>query len=317
MYKKIGFVFIICIFLFSCGQPTASGKLQNVGLLVPETIDDQVWGMNGYKGLLKIQSELKVDVFYKEGMTEEVAIRNAIDEFQAQDVNLIFGHGNEYITIFNKIAKEYPNIHFVLFNGNVDGDNLTSLNFNSHAMGFFGGMVAGEMTKSGRVGVLAAFEWQPEINGFYEGASFQNDHVHVDIRYVQDWNDSEKAMPLLEEMISAGTDIIYVAGDGYNVSVIERLKEEGLFAIGFVSDQSDLGKTTVLTSTVQHIDTLYELVASQFNDGKLESGELYYDFQDGVITMGNFSPLVDEDFQLKLEKDIEEYKKSGQLPNQL
>ncbi|WP_143118190.1 BMP family ABC transporter substrate-binding protein, partial [Shouchella clausii] len=70
----------------------------------------------------------------------------------------------------------------------------------------------------------------------------------------------------------------------YNVSVIERLKENGLYAIGFVSDQSDLGKETVLTSTVQHVDVLYEIVANSFNKGELESGELFFDFQDGVIS---------------------------------
>jgi transcriptional activator of comK gene len=161
------------------------------------------------------------------------------------------------------------------------------------------------------------FEWQPEINGFFEGAYFQNEDVQVDIQYVQDWNDTQSAMLLLDEMIGTGIDIVYVAGDGYNVPIIEKLKEEGLYAIGFVSDQSDLGKETVLTSTVQHVDVLYEVIANSFNKGELESGELYFDFQDGVISMGKFSPLVDKTFQTDLKEYIEEYKESGLLPNQL
>ncbi|PGT80715.1 BMP family ABC transporter substrate-binding protein [Bacillus sp. AFS040349] len=317
MYIKFGFVFILLFSLFGCGQPVASGKLEKVGLLVPDTIDDKVWGTKGYKGLLKIQSELGVDVFYKEGMNDEVSIRSAIDEFQEKDVNLIFGHGSEYAAFFNTICKDYPDIHFVLFNGEASGENVTSLNFESHAMGFFGGMVAGEMTNNDKVGVLAAFEWQPEIDGFFEGAYFQNENVNIDIQYVQDWNDVTTAMTLLDAMIAEGVDIVYVAGDGYNISVIERLKEEGLYAIGFVSDQSDLGKGTVLTSTVQHVDVLYELVAKSFDSGELESGELFYDFQDGVISMGKFSPLVEKSFQTDLQESIEEYKESGLLPNQL
>jgi transcriptional activator of comK gene len=317
MYKKLGLVLILLFSLFGCGQPTAQGKLQKVGLLVPETIDDQVWGTKGYMGLLKIQSELKVDVFYKEGVNNESKIRAAIDEFKQNDVNLVFGHGSEYANFFNTISSEYPDIHFVLFNVKADGKNVTSLNFKSNAMGFFGGMVAGEMSKSDKVGVLAAFEWQPEVDGFFEGAYYQNENVHVEIQYVQDWNDTSIAIPLLNEMIKNGVDIVYVAGDGYNVSVIERLKEEGLYAIGFVSDQSDLGKGTVLTSTVQHVDVLYEVVANSFNKGELESGELFFDFQDGVISLGKFSPLVDKEFQASLKDQIEEYKKTGLLPNQL
>lgn len=317
MNIKLGVVLIIILALFGCGQPAASGNLQKVGLLVPETIDDKVWGSKGYKGLLKIQSEFGVDVFYKEGMNEEQKIRSAIEEFQENEVNLIFGHGSEYANYFNNISKEFPDIHFVLFNGKAVGENVTSLNFEAHAMGFFGGMVAGEMTKTDKVAVLAAFEWQPEVDGFFEGAYFQNENVHVDIQYVQDWNDTDTALTLLDILINNKNDIVYVAGDGYNIPVIEKLKEEGLYAIGFVSDQSDLGKGTVLTSTVQHVDTLYEVVARSYDEGKLESGELYYDFQDGVISLGKFSPLVEESFRLKVEKDIEEYMDSGLLPNQL
>lgn len=261
---------------------------KKVGLLVPDTIDDQVWGTEGYKGLLQIKSKFQVDVFYKEGITTETATRTAVNEFVDNGVNLIFGHGSEYAEIFNEIAGNYlTSISF--FNGDTRKENVTSLNFEGHAMGFFGGMVAGKMTNNNNVGIIAAYEWQPEINGFYEGVLFQNDEVNVDIGYVQNWDDDEKAIAIAERMIADGVDIIYPAGDGYNVPVIERIKEEGLYAIGYVSDQSDLGKETVYTSTVQHIDQLYLLVANKFNEGELASGTLYFDFQDDVIP---WVPLV-------------------------
>ena len=317
MYLKLGSVLIILLSLLGCGQPVASGELEKVGLLVTETIDEKVWGTKGYKGLLKIQSELNVDVYYKEGMNDEAGIREAIEEFHNNGVNLIFGHGSEFANYFNEISSEYPDIHFVVFNGEANGENVTSLNFDSNAMGFFGGMVAGEMTKTNKVAVLAAFEWQPEVDGFFEGAYYQNENVEVDIQYVQDWNNTDIALTLLDQMIEDGVDIVYVAGDGYNIAVIEKLKEEGLYAIGFVSDQSDLGKGTVLTSTVQHVDTLYEVVAKEFDNGKLENGELFYDFKDGVISLGTFSPLVDEEFKSTVMESIEEYKETGLLPNQL
>ncbi|PMC40399.1 BMP family ABC transporter substrate-binding protein [Bacillus sp. UMB0899] len=317
MYLKLGFVLIILLSLSGCGQPIASGELEKVGLLVTETIDEKVWGAKGYKGLLKIQSELDVDVFYKENMKDEKSIREAIEEFDNNGVNLIFGHGSEFANYFNEISSEYPDIHFVIFNGEANGENVTSLNFDSNAMGFFGGMLAGEMTETNKVAVLAAFEWQPEVDGFFEGAYYQNENVDVDIQYVQDWNNTDVALTLLDQMIADGVDIVYVAGDGYNIAVIEKLKEEGLYAIGFVSDQSDLGKGTVLTSTVQHVDKLYEVVAKDFDNGKLENGELYYDFKDGVISLGTFSPLVDEEFKSIVLESIEEYKETGLLPNQL
>ncbi|MCC3355597.1 BMP family ABC transporter substrate-binding protein [Bacillus sp. REN16] len=314
LFRWVTLLFLLSI-LVSCGQTDANTGLKKVGLLVPNTIDDQVWGTEGYKGLLQIKSKFQVDVFYKEGITSEAATRTAVNEFADKGVNLIFGHGSEYAEIFNEIADDYPDVQFVFFNGNTRKENVTSLNFEGHAMGFFGGMVAGKMTEANKVGIIAAFEWQPEINGFYEGVLFQNDKVDVDIGYVQNWDDDEKAISIAEKMIADGIDIIYPAGDGYNVPVIERLKEDGLYAIGYVSDQSDLGKETVYTSTVQHIDQLYLLVANQFNNDELASGTLYFDFQDDVISMGTFSPKVDEKFVKELKGYIKEYKETGDLPS--
>ncbi|WP_335869996.1 BMP family ABC transporter substrate-binding protein [Bacillus sp. 2205SS5-2] len=316
MNKGFLFLFLIIFIaiLSACSPEQDSEEINKVGLLVPETISDQVWGTKGYKGLLKIQSQHDIEVYYEEEMNSEAATLNAIMRFDEQGVNLIFGHGSEYGEYFNKIGLEYPHIHFVSFNSHSKLENTTSLSFESYAMGYFGGMTAAHMSNTGSVGIIAAFDWQPEVNGFIEGVQFQNPEAQVFVRFTEDWDDKEKAHDFLTELMSQKVDVLYPAGDGYNISVIETLKENGLFAIGYVSDQSDLGENTVLTSTVQHVDRLYEVVADQFIQGKLESGDLYFDFQDDVISLGRFSSNVDEEFQEKIRSYVEEYKKSGVLP---
>jgi transcriptional activator of comK gene len=314
MLNRFGII-LICLFLLgACGETKPTGKLIKAGLLVPETINDQVWGTKGFKGLLKIESKFNVDVFYKEGMNSEEAIERAVNEFDRKGVNLIFGHGSEFAEYFNNLSEDYPNIQFVSFNGDAKNKNTTSLNFKGHAMGFFGGMVAAHMSKTQKVGVLAAYEWQPEIEGFYQGALAENKSTNVSIEYVGNWDDEIKAVQLANDMMDKGVDVIYPAGDGFNVPVIERVKERGLYVIGYVSDQSDLGETTVLTSTIQQVDSLYEKVAGQFNQGKLKSGNLSFDFKDNVISLGKYSPQVNKQFILKINNQIDNYKETGKLP---
>ncbi|WP_246938622.1 BMP family ABC transporter substrate-binding protein [Bacillus pinisoli] len=317
MRKPFIALLLLIIILSGCANATGTGNIEKVGLLVPETINDQVWGTKGYKGLLKIQSNLSVDVYYKEAMNNEANVAQAIEELSEKGVNLIFGHGSEYAPWFNKLAEKYPDIHFVCFNGDVRGNNVTSLTFKADAMGFFGGMIAGEMTKTNKVGVIAAFEWQPEVNGFFEGAIHQNPDVKVKISYTEDWNDPQKALTQLESMMNEGVDVIYPAGDGFNVPVIERIKENGLYAIGYISDQSDIGQATVLTSTIQHVDMLYEEVAKEFNAGSLKSGNIYYDFDDKVITLGKYSPDVSQELIADVDEAVSTYIKTGNLPNQI
>lgn len=308
---------LLCLLLLaSCGQAMSAGNLKKAGLLVPDTINDQVWGTKGYKGMLKIQSHHNIEVYYKEGMNSQMVVERAVKEFDQKGVNIIFGHGNEYSEYFNKISKKYPNIHFVSFNGDAKNSNTTSLNFEAYAMGFFGGMIAGHMTKTDTIGIIAAYEWQPEIEGFYEGANYENENVKVIIEYVGNWDDGTQAFQSLDRIFAKNADVIYPAGDGYNVPVIEKVKEKGHYAIGYISDQSDLGESAVLTSTIQHVDVLYELVAERFNEGKLKSGNLSFDFQDEVITLGKFSPNVDKEYVDLINAAIEKYKKTGKLPNE-
>jgi transcriptional activator of comK gene len=249
-------------------------------------------------------------------MNSQTVVERAVKEFSQKDVNLIFGHGHEFDEYFTKISQKYPDIHFITFNGDAKNANVTNLNFEAYAMGFFAGMVAGHMTKTNHIGILPAFEWQSEVKGFYDGAKFQNDQVQIEVNYVYDFDDDERALQILDKMMANNCDIIYPAGDGYSVPVIEKIKEKGLYAIGYVSDQSDLGNNTVLTSTIQDFDVLYEMIAEKFNKGEMESGNLSYGFDDDAISLGPFSPLVDQKFIDEINKAVQKYKATGKLPNQ-
>lgn len=313
--KKKVVLFVLVMLLASCSNPIEKGKIKKVGLLVPETINDQVWGTKGYKGILNIQNDFNVDVYYREGIESDYAIKQAVQELSQKGVNLIFGHGAEYANTFNEIANKYPNIHFVSFNGEAKKKNTTSIKFEGHAMGFFGGMTAAHMSSKKKIGIIGTHSWQPEIKGFVNGAKFEDPQTKVKIIYTDNWDDGQKALALLDQLIAEGVDVVYPAGDGFNIPVIERLKEKGLYAIGYVSDQAELGKNTVLTSTVQQVSKLYDIVAKKYAEGELPSGNLSFDFQDGVIVMGKFSPLVDKKFQNKIRDNVQKYKKTGKLPS--
>lgn len=314
MLKRLLIFFSLASILLGCTN-TEKIKLKRIGLLVPETVSDQVWGTKGYKGMLKIQSAYNADVYYREGMTTKTAVAEAVKEFDQKGVQLIFGHGKEYAEFFNEIGLVYPHIHFVSFNGEARLKNTTSLTFDSHAMGFFGGMTAGHATKTNQVGMIAAERWQPEVRGFIDGVAFENASATVYVVYTGDWDDCQKALELLDTLNQYNVDVVYPAGDGYTVPVIEQLKANGLYAIGYVSDQSDLGGATVLTSTVQDVDKLYGLVAEKYSKGKLQSGNVHVGFQEGVLSIGKYSPNIKVNFIEKVNHYLEAYIKDGKLPN--
>ncbi|MFB1050075.1 BMP family ABC transporter substrate-binding protein [Paraliobacillus sp. JSM ZJ581] len=313
----IFFYFISLFFLIvSLAGCNTGGKINKVGMLVEHSINDQTWGEKGYQGLLQIKDKYNVDVYFKEEVKNQSEVNKAVNEFTMQGVNLIFGHSSIYGKYFNSIKESYPEIHFVYFDGAYEGDNLTSLHFNSNAMGFFAGMVAGKMTETNQVGIIGAYEWQPEIEGFYEGVNYQNPDANISLNFVNDWDNTERALSIFSTMNKNEVDVFYPAGDSFSKEIIDRVRESQKYAIGFVTDQSDLGNETVLTSTVQYVDKLYIQAAEQFDKGKLAGGIFTYDFEDDVISLGTFSPKVPKVFKQKIENEIEQYVKTGLLPNE-
>lgn len=307
---------LILLFISGCSSIHKENQEKHIGMLVESTINDLTWGQKGYMGLLRIKDELNTEVFFEEQVRTQLDVNKEVENFTNKDVGLIFGHGSIYGRYFLNLHKQYPETHFVYFNGHQYGNNITSLNFNSHPMGFFAGMTAAEMTETGHVGVIAAYEWQPEVGGFYEGAKYVNPNIEVHFQYVYDWNDKKRALELYENMKRKQVDVFYPAGDGYSVPVIQQIERDNLYAIGFVTDQIEMAPETVLTSTVQHVDRLYVLAARMFLEGNLPSGILSFDFKDGVISLGRFSEVVPEITKTRIQTAVERYIETGRLPNE-
>lgn len=304
------------IFIVGCAQNENQGNLFKVGMIVKGTVEDNPWNDKGYKGLLAIRNDLGVEVEVIENVETDEEISKAVSELVNEGVNLIFGHSSIYGENFYNLAKNFPDVHFVYTNGNYYSENLTSMTFNSHAMGFFAGMIASQMSESKEVGIIAAYQWQPEIEGFYEGVKYKDANTNVNMEFIYDWNDKDAALLAYNKIIEKGVDVIYPAGDDFSEEIIKHASEDDIYAIGFVSDQYKIEPDTVLTSTVQHVDRLYLLAAEKFNKGTLKGEIMSFDFKDDFITLGEYSEQVPKYFQKSLNEYIEEYKDTGLLPNQ-
>ncbi|WP_328515375.1 BMP family ABC transporter substrate-binding protein [Halobacillus yeomjeoni] len=307
---------IILIIISGCNYISKTGEQKQVGMLVETTIHDQAWGQQGYMGLQSIQDEYGVDIYFKEGIKSYADTVQAVNQLAERGVQVIFGHSNIYGKHFQSIHKQYPEIHFIYFNGQFSAENVTSLNFSATAMGYFGGMVAGEMTETNEIGIIAAYEWQPEVEGFYEGVMYQNPEAEVHISYTNDWEGTEKALMLYEQMEEKGVDVYFPAGDIFNIPVIHEVQKDQHYAIGYVSDQSGVAENTVLTSTVQKVPVVYTLAMERYVQGDLPGKALHFDFQQGAIELGEFSPEVPDPFRMEIERAVEKYIETGKLPNE-
>src|SRR5699024_5715318 len=100
---------------------------------------------------------------------------------------------------------------------------------------------------------------------FFEGAKYENPQVNVHVEYVNDWGNSNIALPLYDKHMNRQVDVVYPAGDFFGNKIIHEASEDGIYAIGFLEDQAEIDRDTVLTSTVRDVEKAYTLVAKEFN----------------------------------------------------
>lgn len=311
--KKITLILTLLI-LTSCGSFYNRGDLENVGLLLESTIHDETWGKSAYLGLINIKNEHNVSVLFKENVTTLKKVEEIVKDFDRQGVNLVFGHGSNFGKYFKQINEYYPHIHFVYFNGNDFDRNITSIHFDGYEMGYFAGMLAAMMTETNKLGIIPAFINQSEVEGFYEGAKEINPSIQIYIKPVQDWYDEQLAKKHFYDLINIGIDIVYPAGDSFNVPIIYEAQKENIYAIGYINDQYEKAENTVITSTIQQVEQIYLDIATQFDDGLLPSGVLHFDFDNIYISLGKFGDEVPAEIKEEMDEYINNFLKTGVLP---
>ncbi|TFB22025.1 BMP family ABC transporter substrate-binding protein [Filobacillus milosensis] len=299
--------------LTSCGQLFDRGQLNNVGLLVDGTIHDETWGKGAYLGVLNIKDEHNVSVITKENVNSLRKTEEYVKDMDRQGVNLIFGHGASFGKYFDQINEYYPNIHFVYFNGNTFDNNITSIHFDGYDMGYFAGVLSAQMTKLKKIAIISAFQNQPEVQGFFEGVKDTDPSIRVILRSVFDWYDQKRALSLFNNLMDDGIDVVYPAGDGFNVPIIEKASEHDIYSIGYINDQHDISPKYVLTSTIQDLEKLYLEIANQYNRDELPSGIISYGFDDQYVYLGKYGDTVPESTRERVEEAIQQYLKSGRI----
>lgn len=288
--------------------------INSVGFIFPDSIHDQTWGTEGYKAMLDIVQKYDTNFYIQENINTESETRRVLEQFINRDVSIIYGQGSEYEHLFNEYAKNYPKTHFVFTNGVSKYKNVTALNIEAYSLGFFAGYFASHESKTKQIGIIGAFDDQPEIQGFKDGAHYENKQTVVQAAFVETWSYSSLAAPLAKKMIQNEVDIIYPAADGINSEVMQTVKDYNKKAIGYISDQSYLGDF-VLVSTMQDISTLYQEVALSYSEGRLVGGTQKYSMKDKIAKLSDFSPLVSNKTVEHMNELIDEYLKTGKLPN--
>ena len=306
------------------GNKESNGKKLKVTLLVTGSFGDKAFNDSAQAGMKKIQEELsdKAEVTMVEMGNDKTKFEGAM-----QDADLIITGLWDMKEITEKIAQEYPEKKYILFDTAVDytlGDlsNVYSMSYKQNEGAFLSGVLAAGVTKSSMpyanedniIGFVGAKDTAAVINdsavGYIQGAKFMDPEVKVLVSYVGSYVDSATAKDLALTQYANNADTVFVAAGPASVGVIEAAAESKKYVIGVDSDQAEAyaGKPEqefIISSAIKNVGESLYLSVEKAAEDKLPFGEAeVLGLKDGVVGIAEndiYKKEVPEDVQKKVE----------------
>src|SRR5687767_13436317 len=286
-----------------------------IALLTDGLFSDSGWGAFAYNAAQSLEIEYGYDIDFKENVAIpdiEIILR----EYANADYDLIIAHGFEWGTPAIKVAKDYPNINFVIFTGLVNSSNVASIFPMQQEGTYLLGALAAMMSKTNVIGFVGGEKYPNLINileGYKQGAHDIDSNIKVLSTFLNNWDNPSKGKEAaLSQINNGGADFLLHVADTSGHGVIEAAKEKKIFAFGAISDQHKLAPNTVLTSFVLDVEKAFDQVIKMIQKGNF-TGQIFKPgleaykgaSGDGIVYIAPFHGLennVPKDVKVKLNQ---------------
>ena len=258
------------------GSTASTGKLKVFGAFatpIQESWDGAIHNaLNTQKDKGTIDYTFTENIGYSGDMER---ILRQVAEQQKPDLIIGDAFGNEEAV--RRVAADFPNIAFAFGSSyGPTGSNLSVFDNWIQEPAYLCGMIAGGLTKSNTIGVVAAMpipEVDRLVNAFIQGAKEVNPNVKVMVSFINSFYDPAAAKEAALAQIDSGADVLYAERDG----VIEAASEKGVYVFGNMADQNSLAPTFVVTGPVWDMAPTVEYLINQVK-GKTYTSQDLKDF---------------------------------------
>lgn len=203
---------------------SGDGKLKIAAIFSGPTTDADYNAL----GLEALKSAEKdgAEVSYSESVAVP-DIERVLQEYVADGFNVIWTHGSQFYEATSKIAKQNPEVRFIgEFDGEPEGqpENVWVIDRNFHTVFYPLGVLATNLTKSGKVGYLGGLSLPfsySEVHAVEQAIEDSGKDVDLTPVWSGDFNDTVKAQQLTSQLISGGADVVVTS---LNLGVVGAFK---------------------------------------------------------------------------------------------
>lgn len=235
--------------------------------------------------------------------------------------DVIITNGSSSAEVVQKVAEEFPEQKFVMFDSEVEEGkypNLYAISYKQNEGSYLAGVLAALVTTSDmqyanadkKIGFVGGSE-HPIITdflvGYIEGAKSVEPDIKVYVSYIGSWDDTAKGKETAIAQYNQGVDIIFPAAEQAGLGCVEAATEMNKYIIGVDSDQAMLFKGTdeakanvILTSVLKEVGNSLVRMAQMEMEGTVPYGS----FESLGIKEGGVGIAVNEYYEKNVPEQI-------------
>jgi basic membrane protein A and related proteins len=235
----------------------------------------------------------RVTTSFVENVPESADAERVFRDLVDQDNRLIFGTTFGYMEPMLEVAREFEDVRFEHATGYKTAKNLRTYDSRTYEGAYLAGVVAGSVTKSNVLGVVASIpipEVIRNIDSFTLGAQSQNPKVTTKVVWINKWFDPPKEGEAAQALLNQGADVLLQNTD--SSAVLQTAEKAGKFAFGWDSDMSKFGPHAHLASAVINWGPYYEKAVAEALEGRWTTGQTWWGVKEGAIELLSISDQV-------------------------
>ncbi len=228
---------------------------------------------------------------YVEAVPEGQALP-VIDRLVKGGCKVVFTTSFGFMDQTLEAAKKYPDVVFAHTSGFKRAPNMATFMADFYQVYYLNGLMAGALTKTGKVGYVAAFpipELKRHISAFALGVRAVNPQATVNVKWINSWVSPVKAREAAEALMAEGNDVLAFTEDTATVVQVAGRKKVPSFA--HYSPMHRFAPDFVVSGQLVHWEKIYIDFLSKVHDGSYAPGKLkdvdyWWLLREGAVELG-------------------------------
>jgi simple sugar transport system substrate-binding protein len=295
-----------------------AAKSATLGFIYVGPKDDYGYNQSHAEGAAAVKKMAGVTVVEEENVPETVAVQKTMESMINLDgASLLFPTSFGYFSPFMlETAKKNAAIQFRHCGGlwtKEDPANTGSYFGYIGTCQYLNGIVAGHMTKTKRLGFVAAKPIPQvllNINSFLLGAREVDPSITCQVIFTGEWSLAVKEAEATNALLDQNADVVTMHVDSPKV-VVQTAAGRGAYVCGYHANQAPLAPTKYLTGAEWNWATVYEMYAKKFLAGEALPHFTRGGLPEHFVKMSPLGPMVTDAARKQFESKKAEMMKGN------